>query len=521
MRLIDSKSFQLTEHGEQTLPKYSILSHRWLPDSSQEVSFEDLTVDGLKYTKKLGFAKLQYCQQQSILDRSPYFWVDTCCIFKSSSAELSEAINSMYRWYQNAEICYVYIWDVSVDDPPSNSYPTVSTFEKSDWFLRGWTLQELIAPKRVVFYSKEWKRIGTRSELSAQISKITGINRSALERNDINLYSIADRMSWASSRTTSRIEDIAYSLLGIFNVNMPLLYGEGEKAFIRLQEEILKTSDDQSIFSWPADGNSWEPYMGLLARSPAAFVKMGAGVRSWGIWSDRESSSMTSKGLRASLLLKQDPAEKGRYYAYLDCHEKLRPFTQRFITLQLVAKFDYGSQFVRVRDAMPKSGSHGNADNARLRVVYVRQNHHQLFYPSQLPNVVGHGKHKELFCIRTTPDFSLGRSTDDWDADKRLYSVHASNVGSVPVIHGFSDPNLGMFLLFSVIAGEGVCRLVSAPSLSKPLSKLLEDGEKSSKVRIDREKHGSSLFASAVVTNAMQGNRLLHVITLYVTSEET
>jgi len=183
---------------------------------------------------KPGYFKIEQCAKQAALDGLEYFWVDTCCIDKSSSAELSEAINSIYRWYKNVEICYVYMFDISADDPPHPDYPTVSTFEKSDWFSRGWTLQELIAPLKMAFYSKEWRQIGTKDGLTKYLKHITGTDAQALEGADPGIFSIASRMSWAAKRKTTRTEDIAYSLLGIFDVNMPLLYGEGEKSFIRL-----------------------------------------------------------------------------------------------------------------------------------------------------------------------------------------------------------------------------------------------------------------------------------------------
>lgn len=191
-----------------------------------------------------------------------------CCIDKTSTAELSEAINSMYRWYQKAQVCYVYLADVDFFDPVIEQWkdhgwaskhimaPKKSSFVNSRWFTRGWTLQELLAPFDVRFYSRTFTPLGSKHELCLLLSYITGISKPALEprlplsgTNPLG-FSVATRMSWAAKRQTTRVEDIAYCLLGLFDINMPLIYGEGEKAFRRLQEEIMKSSDDQSLFAW-------------------------------------------------------------------------------------------------------------------------------------------------------------------------------------------------------------------------------------------------------------------------------
>jgi hypothetical protein len=181
-------------------------------------------------------------------DGYEYIWIDTCCIDKSSSAELSEAINSMFRWYQEAAVCYTYL----SDGPPrkeGDPWKEGSKFRESRWFTRGWTLQELIAPKNMEFFSEVWSKLGSKSALLDLLSDITGIDKMVLQHRLFSDLGIAKKMSWASNRTTTRVEDRAYSLLGLFDVNMPLLYGEGQKAFIRLQEEILKQTDDESLFA--------------------------------------------------------------------------------------------------------------------------------------------------------------------------------------------------------------------------------------------------------------------------------
>ncbi|KIJ61140.1 hypothetical protein HYDPIDRAFT_42901 [Hydnomerulius pinastri MD-312] len=177
-----------------------------------------------------------------------YIWIDSCCIDSTSSAELSEAINSMYAWYRDASVCYAFLADVPHDGDPS---AVDSLFRKSRWWKRGWTLQELIAPRVVVFLSAEWRFLGTKSSLADVISDVSGIDYMILHHlKQARDVSVAERMSWASERETTRPEDEAYSLLGIFDINMPTLYGEGRRAFLRLQEEILKRIPDQSLLVW-------------------------------------------------------------------------------------------------------------------------------------------------------------------------------------------------------------------------------------------------------------------------------
>lgn len=175
-------------------------------------------------------------------------WIDSCCIDNASSAELSEAINSMFEWYSDADVCYAYLSDVPDDEDPR--LPD-SEFRDSRWHRRGWTLQELIAPERVIFLSRTWRFLGTKTGLASTLEQITNIDFAILTgRATLSSISVAKRMSWAATRWTTRIEDRAYSLWGIFGVHMSPIYGEGTNAFFRLQEEIIKTIPDQSIFAW-------------------------------------------------------------------------------------------------------------------------------------------------------------------------------------------------------------------------------------------------------------------------------
>jgi hypothetical protein len=243
MRLLRSDgdgNLSLAEFFEDDIPEYAILSHRW---EGEEVTFRDLT-DGTS-KGKAGYGKIHFCGEQARRDRLEYFWVDTCCIDKSSSAELSEAINSMFRWYQKAARCYVYLSDVSIQKRKASNTSAECTWESafraSRWFTRGWTLQELLAPRSVEFFSREGNRIGNKRTLEQQIHEITGVPATALRENPLSQFDVDERFSWAKCRQTTRGEDKAYSLFGIFDVQMPLLYGEGEvKAFQRLREAIDK-----------------------------------------------------------------------------------------------------------------------------------------------------------------------------------------------------------------------------------------------------------------------------------------
>jgi heterokaryon incompatibility protein (HET) len=223
----------------------------------------------------LGFKKVQGACSLAHSQGYMWIWIDTCCIDKSNSAELTEAINSMFRYYQEAEVCYVYLKDVTYWNPSETE------FRHSRWFTRGWTLQELIAPATVQFYTARWYKIGLKTEesLSVLISEITGIDLQTLKGGNVLSVSIARRMHWASKRKTTRVEDRAYSLLGLFDVNMPMIYGEGIKAFRRLQEEILKSTDDQSIFAWHSQEYSEGTAVDVFASSPSDFVGSGAIAR--------------------------------------------------------------------------------------------------------------------------------------------------------------------------------------------------------------------------------------------------
>ena len=223
------------------IPGYAILSHTWGADVD-EVTLDDLKDGSGK--SKAGYAKIQFCGEQARKDGLHFFWVDTCCIDKANHTELSEAIASMFRWYHNAAKCYVYLSDVSLSniDNDQTEQTWESAFQKSRWFTRGWTLQELIAPKSVEFFSQDREYLGNKNTLERQIHEITQVPIAVLRGTPLSCFSVDERIRWAAKRDTKRKEDKAYCLLGIFDVFIPLIYGEGENAFIRLEEEIDRPS---------------------------------------------------------------------------------------------------------------------------------------------------------------------------------------------------------------------------------------------------------------------------------------
>jgi hypothetical protein len=227
---------------EDTIPPYAILSHMWGADA-EEVSFEDLASNTGK--AKLGYEKIRFCGAQAQHDGLRYFWIDTCCINKANKAELSQAIQSMFRWYHNAAQCYVYLTDVAAfpleTDEEANVQLWESDFRKSKWFTRGWTLQELLAPSTVEFFGRDRSKLGDKTLLTQQVYEATGIPHSALQGTPLSQFSIKDRLRWSEHRQTTRPEDKAYSLLGVVDVDLAPCYGEGaEGAFRRLYDEIRK-----------------------------------------------------------------------------------------------------------------------------------------------------------------------------------------------------------------------------------------------------------------------------------------
>ena len=318
MRLLDTATIEIHEFYSE-IPDYAILSHTWGHD---EVSFEDLQsrkklpyrarilrdgvweevtiheLPGQPNDNGFGWQKIRSCCALAAHKGYKYVWIDTCCIDKKNSTELTEAINSMFHWYSSAKVCYAYLSDVpsgGVDHRAADS-----AFRRSRWFTRGWTLQEMLAPRHLEFLSAGWEIIGTKDTLSDVITERTGIPDSMWRWQDA---SVAAKMSWASGRDCSRLEDQAYSLLGLFGINMPLIYGEGRSAFYRLQLEILKQSADESIFAWTVDTpNTKSDFVGLLADSPENFGRSG-NIRVFEFGHHRPHYSVTNRGLQIETCL--------------------------------------------------------------------------------------------------------------------------------------------------------------------------------------------------------------------------
>ena len=233
-------------------PPYAILSHTWAVNNDEEVTLKE--VETARGRKKPGYQKILFCAERARRDGINHFWVDTCCIDKTNHVELSEAITSMFRWYRDAVKCYVYLSDVSAckrtHEGDTQSALWDSSFRNSRWFTRGWTLQELLAPKSIEFFSRERSLLGNKITLAQQIHEITTIPITALGETHFTEFSTTERMRWAEKRQTKKPEDQAYCLLGIFDISMALIYGEGDKAFHRLLKEIKEESSKDRAEFW-------------------------------------------------------------------------------------------------------------------------------------------------------------------------------------------------------------------------------------------------------------------------------
>ncbi|PMD34568.1 HET-domain-containing protein, partial [Hyaloscypha variabilis F] len=300
MRLLNVETFELEEWWTD-IPEYAILSHTWLTGrgaDSSEFTYDDI-IAGTK-PKSQGYQKILDCCEQAKKDKIGYIWADTCCIDKRSSSELQEAINSMFALYKRSAVCYAYLSDYR------SSSLEEEEFRNCRWITRGWTLQELIAPRKVVFFNASWGRIGTKADEITRnlLSKTTKISAEVLNGSENSLKEslIAQKMSWASKRKTTRPEDIAYCLMGIFGVHISLLYGEGaENAFLRLQEEIMKRSNDHSLFAWRGHDKGAAGH-GFLASSPEPFEGSSRLVRI-PYFEPRSPYAMTNCGLGIKLSL--------------------------------------------------------------------------------------------------------------------------------------------------------------------------------------------------------------------------
>ncbi|KAL8934367.1 MAG: hypothetical protein Q9216_005947 [Gyalolechia sp. 2 TL-2023] len=300
MRLINTSTYALHQSNEQevfTSPEYAILSHRW---TGSEVTFQMLSSADWRAANLHGPAmrKIRDACTKARERKQPlkWLWVDTCCINKLDPEELASSLNSMFEWYYRATVCYAYLSDVEWSPSRRQMSKTLDEAAQKDkdrpnqesvWFERGWTLQELLAPRYMEFYDRNWNFMGTKESLADFLESVTGIAKSYLTgASDFRQASVATRMSWMAGRTTTLAEDIAYGMLGLLNINMTIYYGEGPKAFMRLQKTLMENSTDETIFAWTAPPKGlacfrkhsqtprWSPQSwGLLAPSPDCFSK--------------------------------------------------------------------------------------------------------------------------------------------------------------------------------------------------------------------------------------------------------
>ena len=355
MRFLNTRTFRFEQVPDSELHlednQYAILSHRWGADED-EVSFEDIRLSK-DFSNKKGSKKVEgFCKEASAAS-CRYGWIDTCCINKGNSTELSEAINSMYQWYQGSKVCIAYLEDV----PQKQLIDSI-------WFNRGWTLQELISPKAITFFDNSWKTIGTKIKLIADLSRKTRIPESILSHaTKLSTCSIAQRISWAANRVTTREEDGAYSLMGLFDINIPMIYEEREKAFLRLQQYIIQKSKDESIFAWTTEfpGNT-KTYSGLFAPSSLAYASCSEIVQTQGSHGFSESNG------ELSIRLRLFPYSSETYCAVLNCTDRGYLDSKVFI---LIGRTSTEDEYVRV--AGTKHASRGLIEYKRWTPLQERQ----------------------------------------------------------------------------------------------------------------------------------------------------
>ncbi|KEF63732.1 uncharacterized protein A1O9_01710 [Exophiala aquamarina CBS 119918] len=408
MRLLNTLTLELVEFFESDIPEYAILSHTW---ESEEIAFKEMKGRSPTCQQKKGYQKIQSACAYANKNGYQYIWIDTCCIDKRSSSELSEAINSMYRWYEDAKICYAYLTDVPSDDRIQDAD---SHFRNSRWFTRGWTLQELIAPQTVHFISQDWKFIDTRVCLRMLISEITSIPVICLRDPALCAYtSIATRMSWASGRNCSRGEDSAYCLLGLFNVNMPLLYGEGDvKAFVRLQEEVIKTSDDRSIFIWSGHSVSSNE----IEKHPVSMVSFTGIFAATAKWFEPDHRSQFSNPdaiPQHEIIQPYHNTNQGLFIQVELCHivddlfvagiAGASPKQSAYPAGILLLRADHSkNQYVRIRPDQLIDFGDDLQGRAKIKSIYISAFHNQMHDVISTCND-GLNKNVELFLSRRPP----------------------------------------------------------------------------------------------------------------------
>ncbi|XDG06029.1 hypothetical protein ABKA04_005644 [Annulohypoxylon sp. FPYF3050] len=380
MRLLKTKEYRLIETNEvpNPFPQYAILSHTWI-SPRDEITYQDFKrrKDDIDYGlyKQKGWKKFKKYCDRAAKDGWEWAWMDTCCIDKTNPADTQEAINAMFRWYQNAGVCYAYLEDVDANEasdtdmgfPLNWDFDDIASIDnvadrdsvihkalrphliKAKWFTRGWTLQELLAPPYLVFVDRAWRRIGTRESWADEIKEASRIEARYLtdfSPTDFVSCSLAKRLSWASRRETTIEEDETYSLLGLFGISLPLIYGEGRwRAFNRLQRELITVYNDDSIFAWKAEqssselrlGSQWkdsDPRSGILAPSIREYWD-ASNINAFGLFG--YSFNLTNRGLEINAQRWKSINNNGEFRITLACG--LSPSNRISIPLKLTDGF--------------------------------------------------------------------------------------------------------------------------------------------------------------------------------------
>jgi hypothetical protein len=429
IRLVDTFTLSLKSFlGD--IPSYAILSHTW---QDEEVSFQDmLAIENDPHhpaSKKTGYAKVMATCRQACRRGIGYAWIDTCCIDKTSSSELSEAINSMYQWYWNAEVCFALLADLADTATLEIALP------KCRWFTRGWCLQELIAPKAVELYDSRWNFVGVKVDLAALLSSITHIDEQVLiERSEIEKIPVGCRMSWAAGRKTTRVEDVAYCLLGIFNVHMPMLYGEGSGAFMRLQEEIVKSSNDLFLFAFSSHLRHGsrvsacdvpELYCDLFSGFPDDFAGCRSLVRTGMNMHWNEAFALTNRGLHFPRVKLQVDVRRGTYTLPLNCRLSNSTVAQIYLHKVgpgLFAKFNFNDSghTDTVKKPIPDIPSEAHTEIEEAYIIAIMSPSAQLQLESSGGYVVRVTSHayclsKALHIFRRVP------SSSRWDTARMQF----------------------------------------------------------------------------------------------------
>ena len=370
MRLINVKAFldfgSEDDHGNTVLKcfndeelrgiRYAIMSHCWCAAGSVgEMQFRELDEATFETVRDLrnrpGYQKIVESCLLTHKEGLEWLWVDTCCIMRESETELSEAVNSMYQWYRNSEICFAYLHDVKFPLPPepnTEMFPTSSSLPQ--WFSCSWTLQELLGARVIRFFDQDWHLIGDKDKLAPKLADITGIPADILTNglphpDDPCRPSAAQIMSWAADRKATTREDRAYALMGIFEVHMPTKYGEHERAFYRLQVSIMKEYNDHSIFAWfgksrpgiilADDPSYFRGSADVVKLDPCdAFIRECPGANEY--VEDHEFFEVTKEGVEIWLpiILGHDASSQPCVQAKLAC---CRDKTEELITLNLLS----------------------------------------------------------------------------------------------------------------------------------------------------------------------------------------